>query len=419
MKTISKLVFLILITFVSSLHSQDWVVTYIGQPNTLKGIYLLDNNTGYVVGTGVFLKTTNAGTNWSVSTSRYDLSGVYFLNSQTGFAVGKSNDSVFVIKTTDNGGTWSSYYLTYYTNFDFGRVFFKDNNTGYIVFPNIGYYRTTNGGLFWILKAFAYDATQDVKWIGNLFYRTGSTQIQGYMKPAFWTSTDEINWSATNYCAECDNSEYGISYSHYDTVDYFVTNQVGYNLWRKTVPHQYWQGVTQGEYGSPYFFNDEANIHHGESYNSICYLYASSNAGYSWIADTLQDFSIKGLYFSNLNTGFAVGSNGLIAKTTNGGGTIGIQTISTQVPKQFSLSQNYPNPFNPSTNITFDITTKGNVKLSIYDMLGREVATLVNQQLLPGNYKADWDGSNYTSGIYFYKLEANSIQLTKKMVLLK
>jgi len=91
---------------------------------------------------------------------------------------------------------------------------------------------------------------------------------------------------------------------------------------------------------------------------------------------------------------------------------------------QYSLSQNYPNPFNPQTKIKFAVPTnvKGqtsNVKLIIYDLLGREVTTLVNEELRPGTYEADWDGLNYSSGVYFYKIISGDFVETKKMVLMK
>jgi hypothetical protein len=103
----------------------------------------------------------------------------------------------------------------------------------------------------------------------------------------------------------------------------------------------------------------------------------------------------------------------------------GIIRISDNYPVRFLLNQNYPNPFNPSTTIQFSIPpSKGDrgmtsVKLIIYDVLGREVATLINQQMQPGSYSVDWDASNYPSGIYFYKLEAGDNVQSKKMVLIK
>ena len=98
---------------------------------------------------------------------------------------------------------------------------------------------------------------------------------------------------------------------------------------------------------------------------------------------------------------------------------VGIEKVGTTVPNSFSLSQNYPNPFNPITKIKFQIAKLGDARLIIYDALGRKVATLVNEQLQPGTYEADWDASNYPSGVYFYKLETDRFTVTKKLVLLK
>jgi hypothetical protein len=107
---------------------------------------------------------------------------------------------------------------------------------------------------------------------------------------------------------------------------------------------------------------------------------------------------------------------------------IGIQKISSEIPEYYKLYDNYPNPFNPTTKIRFDIPfppdeSRG-VKLVIYDVLGREITTLVNEQLKPGTYEVEWDGTNFTSGVYFYRLEAETtngkaIIGIKKMVLLR
>lgn len=102
---------------------------------------------------------------------------------------------------------------------------------------------------------------------------------------------------------------------------------------------------------------------------------------------------------------------------------IGIINIST-VAKEFSISQNYPNPFNPVTTIRFAIPSNdksqtSNVKLVVFDILGRKVATLVNQQLKPGTYEVKWNGSNYSSGIYYYRIESENFVDLKKMIMVK
>jgi len=98
---------------------------------------------------------------------------------------------------------------------------------------------------------------------------------------------------------------------------------------------------------------------------------------------------------------------------------VGILPVSNEIPQQYSLTQNYPNPFNPTTTIKFQIPTGGFVKLIIFDVLGREVSTLVNEELKPGKYEASWEASAYSSGIYYYKLISIDYTETKKMILIK
>ncbi len=89
------------------------------------------------------------------------------------------------------------------------------------------------------------------------------------------------------------------------------------------------------------------------------------------------------------------------------------------LPQTYKLSQNYPNPFNPTTQIEFSIPHTGAVKLIVYDLLGKEVATLVNKQMSAGNYKIQWNAQNFSSGIYLYRLETKNFVQVRKMILLK
>jgi hypothetical protein len=127
------------------------------------------------------------------------------------------------------------------------------------------------------------------------------------------------------------------------------------------------------------------------------------------------------------------------------GFAIGVKNISSEVPAKFNLYQNYPNPFNPVTKMKFDIPltpqspleggirgvreglvddsksrqTRGAVRLIIYDALGREAATLVNEPLSPGSYEVEFDGSNLPSGVYFYRVTSGEYSDTKKMIMVK
>jgi poly(3-hydroxybutyrate) depolymerase len=97
----------------------------------------------------------------------------------------------------------------------------------------------------------------------------------------------------------------------------------------------------------------------------------------------------------------------------------GIENALTIVPKTFNLEQNFPNPFNPTTNISFSLPSKSFVSLKVFDLLGKEVTTLVSEEMPAGNYTQTWNAANLSSGIYFYCLKAGSFTETKKLVLLR
>ena len=89
------------------------------------------------------------------------------------------------------------------------------------------------------------------------------------------------------------------------------------------------------------------------------------------------------------------------------------------IPVEYNLEQNYPNPFNPTTQINYSIPKSSFVKLVVYDMLSREIETLVSGGMKAGNYKADWNAAKYPSGVYFYRLTADNFTAVRKMILVK
>jgi hypothetical protein len=97
----------------------------------------------------------------------------------------------------------------------------------------------------------------------------------------------------------------------------------------------------------------------------------------------------------------------------------GVSSEGTDIPTSYRLHQNYPNPFNPSTTISFSLPSKSFVTLKVFDLIGREVATIVNEELPPGNHTKQWNADNLSSGVYFYRLQADSFTQTKKLVLLR
>jgi hypothetical protein len=153
---------------------------------------------------------------------------------------------------------------------------------------------------------------------------------------------------------------------------------------------------------------------------SEAFIYKTTNGGENWYRNNdLVSNSLLSGCFINANTGWIAGSGYTIIKTVSGGSTLGLTQINTSLPDKFYLEQNYPNPFNPNTVISFQLPTAGFVKLKVFDLLGREVANLVNEKLSAGSYKYDFNASALPSGIYFYKLETENFSETRKMVLIK
>jgi len=99
--------------------------------------------------------------------------------------------------------------------------------------------------------------------------------------------------------------------------------------------------------------------------------------------------------------------------------TISVNQISSIVPVEYQIFQNYPNPFNPSTNIKFDIPKNSVTKLTVYDITGKELGVLINEKLEAGSYEYNWNASQYSSGVYFYRIESGNYSATKRMLLVK
>jgi len=134
-------------------------------------------------------------------------------------------------------------------------------------------------------------------------------------------------------------------------------------------------------------------------------LFAPIRAGYRYAADSC---------FAS----WSVGSSNALSVTAGCGGTV-TGVGNNGIPVSYSLSQNFPNPFNPSTRITYSLPKDGLVKITVFDILGKEVGTLVNNVQTAGAYILEYNASSLTSGIYFYKLESGNFVDTKKMVLIK
>ena len=141
-----------------------------------------------------------------------------------------------------------------------------------------------------------------------------------------------------------------------------------------------------------------------------CYI-GNSNAGVLYLDKGNVMAQGTGTAVHKLAITYNVTSSPIvITGITNGNGSI---------PTEYAMTQNYPNPFNPATRISYQLPEAGNVKITVFDISGKQIATLVNGQQNAGFYDINFDGSRFASGVYFYKLEAGNFVETKKMLLIK
>ena len=148
------------------------------------------------------------------------------------------------------------------------------------------------------------------------------------------------------------------------------------------------------------------------------------SAGITWVSPLNITFSYTAPAAAGTDTLYATvdrGKNGAYNWAPNKGIRVRVATgiSNNETPVKYYLSQNFPNPFNPVTKVNYGVLKASNVKITVFDMLGREVASLVNEYQNAGNYFATFDATKYSSGIYYYKIEAGDFVEVKKMSLIK
>lgn len=223
--------------------------------------------------------------------------------------------------------------------------------------------------------------------------------IIGFLIPNDWT-VNSVYYSG-------DFGPDSASFLHPDSVDGDPGGQV--DFWTDSLEARYPSGDNMQwvvfQANTPYASNLDTGYVDVEVVMTVGNTAGTFNLGY-FVTNAALDFTDSSYYSISLDHPITV---------SGGTGVISEQNL----PRRFELSQNYPNPFNPTTTISFQIPKAEQVKLSVFDLLGNEVATLVNGKVSAGTHQVVFDGSNLGSGIYYYRLTAGDFTATRKLLLLK
>jgi len=405
----------------------------------------------------------NASAQWYLlnSGTSLNLNSVYFLNKDFGWACG---DSGIVLSTIDGGDSWSQIITSNLVNLR--AIVFVDSLHGIVVGSDCSIYKTSNGGESWSLKNINPEINlNDVKFISptkalivgdNGKMLLSSDQGNNWQDISDQYQEDLLNisllnenygWVSGDYCFKITTDEgnswtfrssnndgnrvfiynaslmYKMGWTHlpppgYEPLMHIEKSTDLGNSWTpQNAPHNigYWKSI--------FFCSSQI----GYILKDFGFLY-TTNQGTDWSENSFLNNNMNSIYFIDSTTGWVVGTDGWILKTTNGGGIFTyVKNEEKILVKGFSLSQNYPNPFNPITTIKYsigDVTSPaGNsiylVQLKFFDVLGNEIATLVNKEQPTGNYSIVFNGSSLATGVYFYRLSAGNFIKTNKLILMK
>jgi len=399
------------------------------------------NKTQYV------FRSLNAGDTWTQvgNATNYGAGANAFLISESDsntFLIAMDSSFVYgkVLRSTNYGQTWSETYSG--KRSEDGIPFARDPNN-----PNVIYYapedtmllRSTNFGLNWVpvgTQKFGDVCAMLVPKTNSNIIIVGTNSDYGHVPVSkvrrttdaglTWTIVDSnaigkgffpevpaivgSNLNPIIYCAQFQGDFGGVKRSFDNGATWSYVN-LDAGVWgmdiSKDDPNALAYALTVSQPQEAGYISFNRGVHFDD-------LPLTSGTGNNAV------------YYYNRNTLLFQQENGIYKLHVTLSNPIGIQPISTEIPKQFSLSQNYPNPFNPSTKIKFLIpgSSVAQTFLSVYNALGQEITTLVKEQLKPGVYEVDWNAANYPSGVYFYKLvigenTSNGFNDTKKMVLVK
>jgi len=402
----------------------------------LTSVYFVDSLYGWAVGdSGTIIHSNDGGINWVFQNSNtvYKIVDVFFLNRELGWASSWNTSNIpfgtFLLKTTDGGQSWTSEPYPD-ENLFMTTILFLDSLNGWMGGRPHALVKTTNGGLSWVqadidTSIFAFFPISSIKFYNSQY---------GYACGGSFENVGLI-WRTTNGGDKWFVIEPGFAASEpileihiFDTLNVMGIGGdfefLGVGTIRTTDGGLSWEYEYIGIPGAGVtldFRNDN------EAWTSLGgqqkFIY-SLDSGATWIQiPTPDSAAIFDVIFPDSLHGFAVGNQGTILKYKPPI-VDALSDYDDVIPNFFKLFQNYPNPFNPSTKIKFTIPNVVSsfslrTTLIVFDVLGNEIATLVNEEKPPGEYEVEWNAIDYTSGIYFYRFQTGSYRETKKLVILK
>lgn len=401
-----------------------WTPQTSGTTAALNGVYLLDAQIGWAVGaSGTLIKTTNGGTAWTAQSSgtTATIQTAWFTSLTSAFL--GCNDGTLQ-RTTTGGAVWQTQFLN--QPLPLNDLFFVSSSLGWAVGANGRIKKTVNGGESWFIQ----DGGTAQQLNGVYFPHADTGWVVGDGGLVKWTTNGGTTWT-TQISGTTQNlrnvkfisTRHGYAVGNNNTIIEFaivhslpiqlasftaviVNNHTVRLNWRTISEVNNYGFEVQRATGSPENFVTLAGSFvpgHGTTNEPQNYTWTDNSAQAGRLYYRLKQMDLDG----SINYTEPISVDVLTGVEENA------------LPTEFSLKQNYPNPFNPSTNIEFDIAKAGFVSLKVYDVLGREVATIVNEQLNQGNYARTFSGDGLSSGVYWYTLTAGSFSNSKKFILSK
>ena len=426
MKTLLSF-FIILAFFSQKSLSQTWVEQTSGLTTQLTSISAVDDNNVWVCGySGRVLRTTNGGANWvSVNAApipgTLNLHSIFAIDSVTALVAGSGTAS-FLFRTTNAGVNWTQVFTENGGFIDV--VVFGNSFAGYMIGDPVpaggrwSLWGTTDGGVTWDSSTFYLPAgsSSEAGWNNAYYFDISAGLFFGTNNTRVYKTVNLVNWQ--NQATTGQINSYAIWFNNALTGfmggTALLYTSTGGAVWSSPASVLPGTASISGIVGfsSSWWVVRQATA-----------VYFSTNNGTNW---STQYTAPGGLYryiakprSPIYNTLYAVRSDGGISKAT---GLTGINPVSTEIPDRFSLAQNYPNPFNPSTKIRFEIPNSASshlVQLKVFDELGREVRSILDQIMIAGVYEVSFDAGNLATGVYYYRLTTPEFSETKKMVLVK